>query len=97
MTESQILNRLDGVGIRREQDFAVPMNGVQVNLPYMVARQDKTIEGSDNGRAQLLKIEWTVALFSTNKNQALENLISRALCGVGKMKITSFPDGTPYR
>lgn len=97
MTEKQVLTRLDSTGLRREQDFVVPVNGHQVKLPYMVARQEKSIDGSDNGRAQLLKTEWTVALFAANKDPALERLISRALCGVGKVKITYFPDGTPYQ
>lgn len=97
MKREDVLSQLDGIGIRREADYAVPINGAQIQLPYQVVRTRETIDGSDNGRAQLLKIEWTVALFTANKNPALERAISRALCGVGKVKITYFPDGTPYQ
>lgn len=97
MTEKQVLNRLDGTGIRREQDLAVPINGHQIKLPYMVVRTERNIEGSDNGRVQFLRIDWTVALFTVNKDKALENKISGALGGVGAIVITNYPDGTPYQ
>lgn len=97
MTRENVLKRLDGTGIRREEEFVVPINGSQVKLPYQVVRTKETISGSDNGNVQILKIEWTVALFTTNKDQARENLISKALHGVGKIEIIHYPDGRPYQ
>lgn len=88
---------MDNTGIHQEEDRVVPINGVQVKLPYMVARTKETQTGDDLGRVRLLKIEWTVALFTTNRDNALEALISRALFGIGKLEISHFPDGTPYQ
>lgn len=97
MTKDNLLKRLDDTGIRRENDFAVPANGAQIKLPYQVVRTKETVTGSDNGNVQVLRIEWTVALFTTNKDQRLENEISKALRGAGKVEIIHFPDGSPYQ
>ena len=97
MTDIEVLRRLDETGIRREADFVVPMNGAQIPLPYMVVRRQETVEESDDGVVSYLAIDWTVALFTTNKDIALERAIRRALAGVQKIEVTSFPDGTPYQ
>lgn len=97
MKNTEVLNRLDSTEIRREQDFAVPVNGVAVPLPYMVARSEAEVNGSDNGRVRFVKTKWTVALFAANRALDLEQKISAALSGVGKVEITPFPDGTPYQ
>lgn len=97
MIDTQILNRLDGTGIRREADSAVPMNGKVIPLPYMVVRQEVTVEGSDNGAVRFAVISWTVALFTANRDETRERLILRALAGVGPVRIERFPDGTPYQ
>ena len=97
MTDIEVNNRLKATGIRMEQDFAVPINGHVVNLPYMIARRKENIDGSDNGRVQTKKIEWIVALFSKNRDEVLERKIFKALCGVGKVEVNRYPDGTPYQ
>ena len=97
MTDIVLNNRLQATGIRLEQDFAVPVNGHVVNLPYMVVRRKETIDGSDNGRVQILRIEWIVALFTKNRDAALERIISKALRGVGKVEVNRYPDGKPYQ
>lgn len=99
MTAEKINQNLVSTLIPMEEDSAVPMNGTARKLPYMVARQDITITGSDNGRVGLKKISWTVALFSTARDEAAERKIAAALAlaGVGRVIITRFPDGTPYQ
>lgn len=97
MTRESILERIDGTEIRRESDFAVPINGTQVALPYQVVRTKETITGSDNGKVQMVKIEWAVALFSRNRDLTLESKILKALQGVGKVEVTPYPDGSPYQ
>lgn len=37
-SREKVLTRLDSTGIRREDEAAVPVNGVTVPLPYMVIR-----------------------------------------------------------
>ncbi|MBQ7001695.1 MAG: hypothetical protein IJN67_11735 [Oscillospiraceae bacterium] len=96
MTRENVLQNIDNTGIRREADFAVPINGVPVPLPYLVVRTKETFSGSDNGRVQTVKIEWAVALFSTNRDLSLESKLIKALQGVGKLDVTPYPDGTPY-
>lgn len=97
MKDTEVLCQLDSTGISREQDFAVPVNGHQAKLPYLIVRRKETIDGSDNGNVQILRIEWIVALFTANRAEKLEQVISKVLCGVGKLEITRFPDGTPYQ
>lgn len=97
MTKEAVLQRIDSTGIRREDDFVVPINGKQVKLPYQVVRTKETVTGSDNGNVRLVKIEWAVVLFSANRDPELENKIIKELQGVGKVEITSYPDGTPYQ
>lgn len=97
MTRETIMQRINGTGIRRESDFAVPINGTQVLLPYQVVRTKETITGSDNGKVRLVKIEWAVALFARNRDFALESKILKALQGVGKVEVTPYPDGSPYQ
>lgn len=91
MTRDVIMQRIKGTEIRLESDFAVPINGAQVSLPYQVVRTKETITGSDNGKVRLVKIEWAVALFSRNRDRTLESKILKALQGVGKVEVT------PYR
>lgn len=96
MTREKVLERIDSTGIHREKDFAVPINGIPVPLPYLVVRTKETVTSSDNGNVQLLKIEWAVALFVTDRDTLLEAKILKALQGVGKVEMIPFPDGTPY-
>lgn len=97
MTDEQVMQRLQAVAIPIEPDFAVPMNGKQRPLPYMIVRKKVTTDGSDNGNVRFLVTEWIVALFMINKDTVLESKIARALTGVGKVEVNSFPDGTPYQ
>lgn len=97
MTNGEVQKCLDGTGIRRENDFVVPVNGKQAQLPYMVVRTKETEEGDDSGRLRIQKTEWTVALFTMNRDDVLTNRFSSALRGVGKVEITRYPDGQPYQ
>lgn len=97
MTKEKILSLLDGTGILREEDFAVPINGTTKKLPYMVVRTKETIEGDDLGRIRIQKTEWIVALFTVNREDALEERFCRAISTVGKVEVTRFPDGRPYQ
>lgn len=97
MIQENILTLLDSTGISREEDFAVPINGSAKKLPYMVVRTKDTIEGDDLGRIQIQKTEWIVALFTTNREEALEQKFRKALSPVGRVEITRYPDGRPYQ
>lgn len=97
MTRENVIKQLEGTGVRQEQDFLVPVNGKQVKLPYHVIRTKETVTGSDNGNVRLLKIEWVVALFTTNRDDELEVNFLKALYNVGKVEVTRYPDGTPYQ
>ena len=91
-----ISTRLQATGIRMEEEHVVPCNGINVALPYMVLRQESEMTGDDAGRIQLEEVHWTVALFSQQKAPDMERKIKLALAGLGRVKITSYPDGTPY-
>ena len=97
MTREKVLEQIAKTGIRRESDFAVPINGSTVPLPYLVVRTKETISGSDNGKVQIVKIEWAVALFAANRNLELEFRLIKSLQGVGKVEVTPYPDGSPYQ
>lgn len=97
MKSDVILKNLENTGIHQEEDSATPISGAQVRLPYMIVRKTEDIGGDDFGRIRMKKTAWTVALFTSNKDQRLENLVSQALCNVGAVKIKHFPDGTPYQ
>lgn len=97
MTQEAVFKLLDGAGIPREADFAVPINGSTKKLPYMVARTKETIEGDDLGRIRIQRTEWIVALFTTNREDELELTTLRALSPVGRVEVTRFPDGRPYQ
>ena len=97
MMQEYVLSLLDGTGISREEDFAVPINGSAKKLPYMVVRSRETIDGDDLGRIQILKTEWIVALFTVNREEALEQKFRKALSPVGRVEITHYPDGKPYQ
>lgn len=97
MIQENILTLLDSTGISREEDFAVPINGSAKKLPYMVVRTKDTIEGDDLGRIQIQKTEWIVALFTTSREEALEQKFRKALSPVGRVEITRYPDGRPYQ
>lgn len=92
----KVLTRLDSTGIRREDEAAVPVNGVTVPLPYMVIRTIEKDTWDDLGRVCVKTIMWTIALFTANKDIALECKIRKALAGLGTIEIERFPDGEPY-
>ena len=92
----KVLARLDNTGIRREEETVVPINGATVPLPYMVVRSEETDQWDDMGRVSTTTIMWTVILFTTNKDFALEYKIRNALAGLGNVEIERFPDGQPY-
>lgn len=97
MTKETVLAMLDTTGIRREADFAVPINGSPVAPPYQIVRTKETVTGSDNGKVSVLKTEWGVALFTVNRDDALEAVFLKALQGVGKVEVIRYPDGKPYQ
>ena len=92
----KILERLDNTGIRREEETVVPINGATEQLPYMVVRSEETDTWDDNGRVCVVTIVWTVTLFTTNKDFALECKIRKALAGLGTVSVERYPDGEPY-
>lgn len=96
ISREKILERLDSTGIRREEETAVPINGTTVPLPYMVVRSEESDSWADLGRVGVTTITWTVVLFTTNKDFALECKIRKALAGLGTVEIERFPDGEPY-
>ena len=96
ISREKILERLDNTGIRREEETVVPINGATVPLPYMVVRSEESDKWDDMGRVRVVTITWTVVLFTTNKDFALECKIRKALAGLGTVEIERFPDGEPY-
>lgn len=97
MKRSTILARLAETGIRQEAEKAVPANGTPVPLPYHVVRADEVEDGDDLGRVRIKTLTWAVALFTKNKDFALECKILAALQGCGPVNVDHFPDGTPYQ
>lgn len=97
MRREKVDELLKSTGIPVEHERAVPINGHNLPLPYMVIRTDELDEKSDNGRVCAVTINWTVALFSANKDFALECKIRRALAGAGDVTTTRYPDGVPYQ
>ena len=95
-SREKVLTRLDSTGIRREDEAAVPVNGVTVPLPYMVIRTIEKDTWDDLGRVCVKTIMWTIALCTANKDVALECKIRKALAGLGTIEIERFPDGEPY-
>lgn len=49
-SREKVLTRLDSTGIRREDEAAVPVNGLTVPLPYMVIRTIEKDTWDDLGR-----------------------------------------------
>ena len=96
ITREEILARLDKTNIRREEETVVPINGATEQLPYMVVRSEETDTWDDMGRVCVTTIVWTVTLFTTNKDFALECKIRKALAGLGTVNIERYPDGEPY-
>lgn len=92
-----VLSLIDSTLIRRESDFAVPINGSPINLPYLVVRTKETVSGSDNGKVGVMKIEWGVSLFTVNRNDDLEAKLLSTLRDVGKVEVIRYPDGQPYQ
>ena len=92
----KILARLDKTSIRREEETVVPINGATEQLPYMVVRSEETDTWDDMGRVCITTIVWTVTLFTTNKDFALECKIRKALAGLGTVNVERYPDGEPY-
>ncbi len=97
MKREKVTEALAGVGVDIETERAVPINGTIRHLPYLVIRTEEQDEKSDTGRVTITRIDWTVSLFSTNKDFALECKIRRALAGAGAVEVTRYPDGTPYQ
>lgn len=85
-SREKVLTRLDSTGIRREDEAAVPVNGVTVPLPYMVIRTIEKDTWDDLGRVCVKTIMWTIALFTANKDVALECKIRKALAGLGTIR-----------
>ena len=81
MKRSTILARLAETGIRQEAEKVVPANGAPVPLPYHVVRADEVEDGDDLGRVRIKTLTWAVALFTKNKDFALERKILAALQG----------------
>ena len=96
ITREEILARLDKTNIRREEETVVPINGATEQLPYMVVRSEETDTWDDMGRVCVTTIVWTVTLFTTNKDFALECKIRKALAGLGTVRVERYPDGEPY-
>ena len=96
ISREKILERLTNTGIRREEETVVPINGATVPLPYMVVRTEESDKWDDKGRVCVVTITWTVTLFTTNKDFALECKIRKALAGLGTVEIQRYPDGEPY-
>ena len=96
ITREEILARLDKTNIRREEETVVPINGATEQLPYMVVRSEETDTWDDMGRVCIPTLVWTVTLFTTNKDFALECKIRKALAGLGTVNIERYPDGEPY-
>ena len=92
----KVLAHLDKTNIRREEETVVPINGATEQLPYMVVRSEETDTWDDNGRVCVVTIVWTVTLFTTNKDFALECKIRKALAGLGTVSVERYPDGEPY-
>ena len=83
MKRSTILARLAETGIRQEAE--------------KVVRVDEVEDGDDLGRVRIKTLTWAVALFTKNKDFALECKILAALQGCGPVNVDHFPDGTPYQ
>ena len=96
ISREKIVERLDRTGIRREEETAVPINGVTIPLPYIVLRSEEADNWDDQGRVCTTTIVWTITLFTTNKDFALECKIRKALAGLGTVEIKRYPDGAPY-
>ena len=96
MQSNDIMKALEATEIPLEDERAVPCNGEARQLPYMVVRKETIDHGDDAGRIRLQKISWTVALFTKKKEPELDRKIRMALANVGGVKITPYPDGTPY-
>ena len=92
----KVLARPDKTNIRREEETVVPINGATEQLPYMVVRSEETDTWDDMGRVCVVTIVWTVTLFTTNKDFALECKIRKALAGLGTVSVERYPDGEPY-
>lgn len=96
MRRETIISRLEDTGIRREAETVTPIGGEVVPLPYFIVRTEETDTGDDSGRVSITTTNWTVTLFTTNKDFALECKIRKALTAVGTVEVERFPDGEPY-
>lgn len=95
-TPEEILARLDKTDIRLEDETAVPINGETAPLPYMIVRSEEIDTWDDKGRICVTTTNWTIVLFTVNKDFALECKIRKALAGLGTVTVERFPDGQPY-
>ena len=85
--------------IRIEEDYAVPVSGQVVPLPYMVMRSREEVHADDCCRVAVARIFWTAALFTKERAPGLEKEIQTALrnCRVERVEVETYPDGTPYQ
>ena len=97
MKRNIVLARLGETGIRQEAEKVVPINGAPVPLPYHVVRVDEVEDGDDLGRVRIKTLSWAVALFTKNKDFALECKILDALQGCGPVAVDHYHEGTPYQ
>lgn len=96
MRRETIVNRLEATGIRREEETVTPISGAAVSLPYLIVRTEEIDTWDDSGRVSVATTNWTVTLFTKNKDFALECKIRKALAVVGTVEVERFPDGEPY-
>lgn len=78
------------------REYRIKKGISQAQLPYMVIRTIEKDTWDDLGRVCVKTIMWTIALFTANKDVALECKIRKALAGLGTIEIERFPDGEPY-
>ena len=72
ISREKILERLENTGIRREEETVTPISGEVVPLPYLIVRSEETDNWDDAGRVRFVTVVWTITLFTTNKDFALE-------------------------
>lgn len=97
MSEDQIKESLSTIGLRVEQDFAVPLNGETRPLPYTVLRSEITLDASDDGALGVATYRYTLALFEANKDLSREAQVLRVLSPNSPVAVTRYPDSSPYQ
>lgn len=97
MNEDQIKEALSDIGLRLEQDFAVPINGETRPLPYAVLRATINLDASDDGAVGLAIYNYTLALFEANKDLSREEQVLSVLSSNSPVAVTRYPDSSPYQ